>query len=64
MNDADVKTARLREAADTLARIEAKGTCTHGHHQVRSDGTVTCLRCGRVWPTEEEAFTAHDEFLQ
>ena len=63
MRDADIEAARLQETADRLNRIERKGTCTHGHHRELLNGTYVCLRCGEVFPNEETAFTAYEQYL-
>jgi len=63
LQDADIEMAQLTATADRLARIEADGTCTHGWHQRRADGTVVCNRCGQVWANEEEAHAAFEEYL-
>lgn len=61
-NQADWDTERLEELGDTAARLRKQGICVHGH--LNLNDPVTCLNCGKVFASEEEAFQAHAEAMQ
>lgn len=54
-----------------IARLEARGICTHGHvqgpvgHTRAGDnaGPIKCLKCGEVFRTQRDWQNARDEAL-
>lgn len=69
IQDADIEMASLVEAANRERRLRKRGICTHGSlqcppgHRDRPTNVCTCLNCGKVWPTVEEAYAERREIL-
>lgn len=69
LQDADLEMAELTAGARQEARLKKKGICTHGWLQGppgppnKPTSVCTCLHCGKVWPTVEDAHEERREIL-
>jgi hypothetical protein len=61
----DAATRKLERAGNKIARLAAKGICTHGHlHGPPGRANVKCLSCGKEFDTWEAAWAANKEAME
>ncbi len=65
LNDADIETMGFNEKARRINQVEHTGQCAHGWQQPVSSGSkeFKCNYCGEIFPDEEAAFEAYEQYL-
>lgn len=65
MNDSDIEMAELQSAANHESKLHRAGICAHGWLQGTpgEEGPCTCLYCGKVFATNQDAYDERREIL-
>jgi len=61
---------RMQRIGDRIGKARKAGYCTHGWLQGppgppdKPTKVATCLHCGAIWPTMDEAYAANKEAMR
>ena len=58
LQDADLDTMDLEDAANREAVLKRRGICCHGWSMRDAQGRQVCKLCGKAYATADELFTA------
>jgi len=64
MNAADYQQAKLERLGDRIAQLKAQGICSHGWLKTPAGGKATCLDCGAVFNSFNDAMRAGREIIR